>query len=170
MSGVATALERGEADPDFQIINRDLPDRPSDRDGAAAAEIEPEIAGAAALARRILGSAARPTEVGAPPPGAAEEAERAIQFVHFATSARESLALNGSLMVVRREIDQACAALLDPLMDRLRRSSGPEHQAASARAEAAIRLAEIHLGPDYGAALRRMKAAALQPAAASSAG
>jgi hypothetical protein len=96
-------------------------------------------------------------------PAIAEDAERGLRLVVAATRARDSLAVNQLLEGVRRELDQSFEVLLPPLFEGLRRGHGQERIGLLGRVDAAIRLAEVYLGQDHAAALRRSRQAALIP-------
>ncbi len=126
------------------------------------AEIEREIDGAGGLVRRVLGKRG-----GADAPDAADlaDAERALAFLAAGEAAKESLALNQSLATLSRDVGKSLSGYLDPLLNSLRRLSPADRETALPRVDAGIRLAELHFGAEYAASLRRIRAAALGPAA-----
>lgn len=121
----------------------------------ATAEVAPEIGEAGGLVRRVFRQKSSLGEALAVDADLVEDADRALHFLKAASNARESFALNAVVASVSREVEQAFEVLIDPLLQELRRSFGEAKARASARAEAALRLAETYFGTAYAATMRR---------------
>ena len=123
-------------------------------------QLEIEIGQAAGLLRKALRA---PKDSGheAANPVLIEDAKRAISLFYQAERMKDSLALNGPITKIRKELDQSFEILSTSLLERTRLATGSDIEACKALGDAAASYAALLFDEDYAIAFRRqLKAAA----------
>lgn len=137
---------------------------------SASAQLEQEVTRADGLTRQVLRTRLVSGDIPILDADILDDAERALRVLNLATTAGDVLSLNALVASARRDIDRAFEALIDPLINALRTTTGEERERHLGRCDGAIRLAGIHYGPEFEAILQRSRNVAVSGRAKASAG